>query len=1205
MSFDAGSITATLELDRNPFNVGLQQARRDASDFAAQRFTAQLAVTTDQAKLDELRAKIAELTNKDIRVNVNTGDDVAKLDAVGAAADRAGGDEGMGKLAKGVLALLPAFAPIGTVVSGLGLGLAGLGAEAGIGLGAFALAVGSLSKGFETSAQGMLTSWQSMMAPIVSPVLTQALGLIKPALADLTPIVKGVAAGLQPMIADFHQLLTAPGTIQAINSIAGEMQGIFANIGPILTNIISTLLHLLVGLTPFINIVLGLLQDLTGYLSQIDFTKVLAPLLAAFLRLAPIVGQFMGQLVAFAAVVLKALSPIGAIVLNVLVAAFTALTPVIKTVGAIFTAIEPTIALVAQALGAGLAAAIKSLVPVILALLPLVKDIFAVLGPYAVGVIKTIATAFVQIAAPVAAFVGVLVKSLGPALKGLTPLMNALTPFTFVFTAIGNTLKNLQPTFTLLGQTIAKLIPPVAQLIADFLTYGATIATALLPVLGNLVATILPPLLQAFQALSPVLTLLAKDVGKVLVDAVKLIAGLLVALTPVLLLVAQFIMQVVEALAPLIIQLLNALMPAINALIPIILQMANMMGKELAAQITTLVPIIMELIQQGLIPILQAILPLLPSIMQLIALVLPLVIQFENLQNIAIAPLLKLLTPLIGLIAQLAAIIVKILVVAVNAIITAITAFIGWITNVSNVTQTLSDFFTKIWSYIRDFLVGVWNTLYITGQSVWNSFYNFFIGIWNSLWSTVQSIWNTIKNFLVGEWNAFIGTARNIWTSIVGAVTSVWNGVVSGLENVWNTVSGWLTRTWGAFVGVARADIQSIVTGVTSVWGGITGGLQNVWDGVKRIFGTAEDSVVDVVNAFIRGIDVIPGVGIKTIPHPYETGGIVGAMAGTRLGPGLKTKGPQVLVGEGNKAYPEYVIPTDPSYRNNAMALLTSLIGDVGMPKLSGGGLIGFAKSAISDVGGIVRKIAGIAVDPIITAAESIFKSGVGILPFPAKQIGDWVANAIFGGVKSFIDGKSSTTGTSVSGATGASASPANANAALGQQMAAARGWTGAEWVALNNVAMRESGWSMTAQNPTSSAYGIAQFINGAGEYAQYGGNSATAAGQITAFLNYIAQRYGDPIGAWAHELSSGWYAKGGVIPSFAAGGVMPGPSGRPGLALLHGGERVLSNGQSAVTIVDQRQVMVGDIASKADVEQALDENITATVTAIRQAIGA
>jgi cell wall-associated NlpC family hydrolase len=110
-------------------------------------------------------------------------------------------------------------------------------------------------------------------------------------------------------------------------------------------------------------------------------------------------------------------------------------------------------------------------------------------------------------------------------------------------------------------------------------------------------------------------------------------------------------------------------------------------------------------------------------------------------------------------------------------------------------------------------------------------------------------------------------------------------------------------------------------------------------------------------------------------------------------------------------------------------------------------------------------------------------------------------------------------------------------------------GWTGSEWVALNNLEMREAGYSLTATNPTSGAYGLAQFINGPSEYALYGGDSTSALGQITGMLQYIAQRYGDPLNAWAHEVAFGWYGGGGHVPGYASGGGV----GSPGLTALAG----------------------------------------------------
>jgi hypothetical protein len=111
--------------------------------------------------------------------------------------------------------------------------------------------------------------------------------------------------------------------------------------------------------------------------------------------------------------------------------------------------------------------------------------------------------------------------------------------------------------------------------------------------------------------------------------------------------------------------------------------------------------------------------------------------------------------------------------------------------------------------------------------------------------------------------------------------------------------------------------------------------------------------------------------------------------------------------------------------------------------------------------------------------------------------------------------------------------------------MAAALGWTGAEWTALQMLWQRESGWSNTALNPRSGAYGIAQALP-ATKY-PFGGQAAggsSARAQIEWGLNYIRTRpdYGDPLTAWAHEQAMGWYAKGGVLPtaSYDTGGFLP-----------------------------------------------------------------
>jgi peptidoglycan DL-endopeptidase CwlO len=103
-----------------------------------------------------------------------------------------------------------------------------------------------------------------------------------------------------------------------------------------------------------------------------------------------------------------------------------------------------------------------------------------------------------------------------------------------------------------------------------------------------------------------------------------------------------------------------------------------------------------------------------------------------------------------------------------------------------------------------------------------------------------------------------------------------------------------------------------------------------------------------------------------------------------------------------------------------------------------------------------------------------------------------------------------------------------DANKAIGKMYAATYGWyPGAEWDALDKLWTHESNWNNTAMNPSSGAYGIAQALPSSKypKAAQPPPNGVSyAPDQIAWGLAYIKGRYGDPIGAWNHELANNWY---------------------------------------------------------------------------------
>lgn len=81
-----------------------------------------------------------------------------------------------------------------------------------------------------------------------------------------------------------------------------------------------------------------------------------------------------------------------------------------------------------------------------------------------------------------------------------------------------------------------------------------------------------------------------------------------------------------------------------------------------------------------------------------------------------------------------------------------------------------------------------------------------------------------------------------------------------------------------------------------------------------------------------------------------------------------------------------------------------------------------------------------------------------------------------------------------------------------------------ADFACTDELANRESGWSTTATNPSSGAYGVAQSLP-AGKMASAGADWRTnGKTQVNWMISYMNERYGSPCSALAHSHAVGWY---------------------------------------------------------------------------------
>jgi phage protein D len=104
-----------------------------------------------------------------------------------------------------------------------------------------------------------------------------------------------------------------------------------------------------------------------------------------------------------------------------------------------------------------------------------------------------------------------------------------------------------------------------------------------------------------------------------------------------------------------------------------------------------------------------------------------------------------------------------------------------------------------------------------------------------------------------------------------------------------------------------------------------------------------------------------------------------------------------------------------------------------------------------------------------------------------------------------------------------ATTTPSGSPQQIAQELLAQQGES-SQFSCLDSLWERESGWNVSATNPSSGAYGIPQALPGSKMESAGSDWQTDAETQIKWGLQYIDSTYGSPCGAWSHEESAGWY---------------------------------------------------------------------------------
>lgn len=400
-----------------------------------------------------------------------------------------------------------------------------------------------------------------------------------------------------------------------------------------------------------------------------------------------------------------------------------------------------------------------------------------------------------------------------------------------------------------------------------------------------------------------------------------------------------------------------------------------------------------------------------------------------------------------------------------------------------------------------------------------------------------KSFWQTMGENI----GNFIRDAQNNWVSFWGGVRTEQDGSQTQVNGSWNdfwaglgkTFSDWWAKTskeWTDFwagVGKTTTDAKdNIIRIVADAVVGIT----NAWHGVANAFRDPINWVINTVinDGILKGWNTVmgwigaPGLNVAPVPQipGYAAGGpITGGIPGRDSVPIMAMPGEYVFSTAAVKALGGTTAVDSLHKQARGGARKNQSTGSL-LPGYADGGPIG---GIIGGIAGGLMDVAGLfgAIPKVVPGIGGPI--GAGISKIPEALIG----KVVEAGTKKVTDFLA-TIAAAIGG--GGSAVASGPIAQIIQQTAAQFGWgSGPQLAALNWIISHESGFNPNAQNPTSTAYGLFQFLNGT--WASTGiAKTADPSLQALAGMRYIASRYGTPVGAQAFWQANGWYDNGGWL---------------------------------------------------------------------------
>lgn len=802
--FNAGSIVAELDVDRRPFERGLDAARRQADEFSGRSYTSTLDIDTRvaAAELDAFERRLRSIRNPTIHPDVDTRVAAEELRLLeqrireatrdrtiiirtqnvgtpgngnggpgGGGAGGAGGAGGglglAGALIPLIGSILPAIVPLTTAATGLGAALAGGFTMGALAIGSFAVVAKSdlaeVSKAMK-KVGGDATKLPAQLQPLgmaleqlhyslavlknqtsgaVNAALTQGVHTLTSGMALAAPLINATARGLQMMFAIFQNFVQGSAFKNFVDLTRREIGPALTGIGVIIVNIANAALRMFEIFNPILILLGRAAVDLSGKIDAWSRNGGLDKFAkTVYSTLGPVIN-FLKAFVGALASIWRALGTGGGSSLTFLTTLLNAIKQLQPALTAIVQLFSPFELLIEKAL--------PSLIPFVNLLGQLAQAIIPLLNATVQG----------------------LVDGLQGVIKVLTPVVNALIEF---FHKIG-------PADKILGFIIAGFIGLKVALIALRAAAAANPIILLLTALAALAVVIV----DHWKGFSKFWIDLWHDVSRYFQTAIRDIVGAWHA-------VARFFERIWHDIYGFFKHygaiILAVLLPFIG--LPVLIA-------QHWRQIVGWLKKVWDDVWRDVKGVWGA------------------VIRFFE---------------------RIPGWIVGVFSTAGKWLLHAGAEIINGLWNgIKAVWAIVIGFYEKVYSVILHFFASAASWLLHAGMEIITGLWNGIKIVWQSVLGFYSAVYGAILRFFSNAISWLIDAGKNILTGLWNGIRQVWDDVTGWFGNLWHNITDFFAGAGDWLIDAGKAIIGGLWNGIKQVWHDLTGWLGSVGGWIKNLKG--------------------------------------------------------------------------------------------------------------------------------------------------------------------------------------------------------------------------------------------------------------------------------------------------------------------------------------------------------------------------------